>query len=137
LRLSHRANLTRMIDLADIAPAFTFVVGKGLVPAASDYRPHDFGIAALVMAGTPFSLRFEHDRGQVFVEAGNHAAGWYPLERVIEFVGEGLSSHRLGEPATLARLLQRHWNKVVAVFADPQQTLQLQAFAKLPRQPDR
>lgn len=40
-----------MIDLADIAPVFSFVVGKGLVPSASDYRPREFGNAVLVMVG--------------------------------------------------------------------------------------
>ena len=47
-----------MTDLVDIAPAFSFVVGNGLVPSASDYRPQEFGNAALVMVGAPFSLRF-------------------------------------------------------------------------------
>lgn len=122
-----------MVDLADIAPAFSFVEGKGLVASASDYRPQEFGNAILVMAGGQFSLRFERDRGQVFVDAGGNSIGWHKLEYVLEFVDGSVTQHQLGEPpalAVLANLLEEHWDKVKDVFNDKQKTLQLEAFAK-------
>ncbi|MGH8583975.1 MAG: hypothetical protein ACREWG_14575 [Gammaproteobacteria bacterium] len=122
-----------MIDLADIAPAFSFVVGKGLAPSARDYKPQEFGNAALVMVGASFSLRFERDRGQVFVDAGSSAAGWHKLEYVIEFVDNSVTQQQLGEPpdpGVMASLLQVHWGKVASLFSDQQKTSQLQAFAK-------
>lgn len=122
-----------MIDLADIAPVFSFIVSKGLVPNASDYRPQEFGNAALVMVGAPFSLRFERDRGQVFVDAGNSAAGWHKLDYVLEFVDGPVTQRQLGEPpdpAAMAGLLQLNWDKVVSMFGDEHKTSELQRFAK-------
>ena len=118
---------------SDIAPALSFVVGNGLVPSASDYRPQEFGNAALVMVGAPFSLRFARDRGQVFVDAGSSAAGWHKLEYVLEFVDNSVTQQQLGEPpdpAAMANLLQLNWDRVVSLFSDQQKTSQLQAFAK-------
>ena len=128
--LSSRDAIT---DLADIAPSFSFVVGKGLVLNASDYRPKEFGNAALVMVGALFSLRFVRDRGQVFVDAGSSAAGWHKLEYVLEFVDSSVTQRQLGEPpdpAAMASLLQLNWDKVSGVFGDQQKASQLQAFAK-------
>lgn len=122
-----------MIDLADIAPAFSFVIGKGLVPSTSDYKPQEFGNAALVMVGAPFSLRLERDRGQVFVDVGSNAAGWHKLEYVLEFVDNSVTQQQLGEPpdpTALANLLQERWDKVSDLFSDQRKTSQLQAFAK-------
>lgn len=122
-----------MIDLSDIAPAFSFLVGKQLVPSAGDFKPQEFGNADLVMVGAPFSLRFERDRGQVFVDVGSTAAGWHKLEYVLEFVDNSVTQQQLGEPpdpAALASLLQLHWDDVASLFSDRQRILQLQAFAK-------
>lgn len=122
-----------MIDLSEIAPAFSFVVSKGLVPSAGDYGPQEFGNAALVMVGAPFSLRFERDRGQVFVDAGSGAAGWHKLEYILEFVDSSITQQQLGEPpdpTALANLLQVRWDKVADLFSDQQKTSQLQAFDK-------
>lgn len=122
-----------MTDLDDIEPAFSFVVGKGLVPSASDYRPQEFGNAALVMVGVPFSLRFERDRGQVFVDAGSSAVGWHKLEYVLEFVDDSVTQHQLGEPpdpAAMASLLHLNWDSVAGLFSDQQKISQLQVFAK-------
>lgn len=122
-----------MIDLADLAPAFSFVVSKGLVPSAGDYESKAFGNAALVMVGAPFSLRFERDRGQVFVDAGTNAAGWHKLEYVLEFVDNSITQHQLGEPpdpTEMANLLQVRWNKVAELFSDRQKISQFQAFAQ-------
>lgn len=122
-----------MIDLTDIAPAFSFVQRKGFVVGASDYRPQEFGNATLVIVGVPFSLRFERDRGQVFVDLGSDAVGWHKLEYVLEFVDNSITQGQLGEPpdlAVMASLLQAHWGKVTDLFSDPQKILQLQAFAK-------
>lgn len=129
LDLSGRDSMT---ELADIAPAFLFVGDKGFEPGASDYRPQEFGNAALVMVGAPFSLRFERDRGQIFVDAGS-TAGWHKLEYVLEFVDKSVTQQQLGEPpdpAAMAHLLQLNWYKVVSLFSDQQKTSQLEVFAK-------
>ena len=120
-----------MIDLTDVAPAFSFVVSKGLLQIAGEVNPREFGNADLVMAGAPFSLRFERDRGQVFVDVGSTAVGWHKLEYVLEFVDNSVTQQQLGEPpdpATLASLLQLHWDDVASLFSDKQRVLQLQAF---------
>ena len=110
-----------------------FVVSKGLVPSVGDYKPQEFGNAALVMIGAPFSLRFERDRGQVFVDAGSNAAGWHKLEYVLEFADSSITQQQLGEPpdpADMANLLAMRWDKVADLFSDQQKTSQLQAFAR-------
>lgn len=122
-----------MDNLADIAPAFSFVTGRGLVPSIGDYRPQEFGNASLVLVGAPFSLRFERDRGQVFVDAGSSAAGWHKLEYVLEFVDNSVVQQRLGEPpdlAVMANLLQLNWDRVLSLFGDEQRISQLHIFAK-------
>lgn len=122
-----------MVDLADLAPAFTFVIGKDFETSVSDYRPQEFGNATLEMAGAQFSLRFERDRGQIFVDAGNKAVGWYKLEYVLEFVDNSLTQQQLGEPPELvviADLLQMNWDKVANLFDDEQRISQLQEFSK-------
>ena len=60
-----------VIDLVDLAPAFDFVVREGLVHGARNYQPQAFGNAVVVMVGAPLYLRFQRDRGQVFVDAGS------------------------------------------------------------------
>jgi len=122
-----------MIDLVDIAPAFSFVINKGLTPSTATYDPQAFGNASLVMAGTPFSLRFERDRGQVFVDVGSDAVGWHKLEYVLEFVDNSITQKQLGAPpdvAVLASLLQGHWAKVAHLLSDRQEMSQFQTFAK-------
>jgi hypothetical protein len=128
---SSRENI--MIDLADIAPTFLFLVDKGFVTKASSYRPKEFGNAVLETVGTLFSIQFKRDRGQVFVEIGSDAVGWHSLEYVLEFVDNSITQQRLGEPpdvAVMADLLQLNWAKVAHLFGDSQKILQLQAFAK-------
>lgn len=122
-----------MIDLVDIAPAFLSVVDKGLVPSTATYDPQAFGNASLVMAGTPFSLRFERDRGQVFVNIGSDAVGWHKLEYILEFVDNAITQKQLGAPpdiVILANLLQGHWDKIGHLFSDQQKMSQFRAFAK-------
>jgi hypothetical protein len=85
------------------------------------------------MTGIPFSLRFERDRGQVFVDVGGDESGWYKLEYVLEFVDSAVTQQQLGEPPSptlMADLLQGRWDKVVDLFSDQQRILQLQVFAK-------
>jgi len=122
-----------MIELIDIAPAFTFVVDNGLVPSPGEYKPQEFGNATLVMVGAPFSLRFERDRGQVFVDVGSNVFGWHKLEYVLEFVNHSITQHQLGEPpdpVLMARLLQANWNDVASLFGDQQNVSLLEAFGK-------
>ena len=122
-----------MIDMADIAPAFSFLIGEGFVPAMSFYNPQKFGNATLVVTGISFSLRFKRDRGQVFVDVGSDASGWYKLEYVLEFVNRSITQQQLGEPpsATLmADLLQESWDSVAGLFSNQQTILELKVFAK-------
>lgn len=122
-----------MIDLVDMAPAFSFVVDKGFVPSTATYDPQAFGNASLVMAGTEFSLQFERDRGQVFVNIGSDAIGWHKLEYILEFVDNAITQKQLGTPpdmVILANLLQGHWDKIVQLFSDQQKLSQFRAFAK-------
>lgn len=122
-----------MIGLIDVAPAFSFIANRGLLPGTATYDQQAFGNANLVMDGTPFSLRFQRDRGQVFMDIGNDAAGWYKLEYVLEFVANSITQKQLGEPpdtTLLANLLQGHWDKVTHLFNDQQEMSQLQIFAK-------
>jgi len=121
-----------MITLSNIAPAFSFILANGLIPGTGDYKPHEFGNANLVAAGTPFSLRFERDRGQVFVEIGGKNSRWYKLEYVLEFVDHSISQEELGtppDPAILSKLLEQHWLVVTKLFNDPNQVAILDDFA--------
>jgi hypothetical protein len=120
-----------MIDIVEIAPAFTFVTEKGLVPGRSDYKPREFGNAVLFMEGASFSLRLERDRGEVFVDVGNDAAGWHKLEYVIEFLDNSITQQQLGEPPrsdAMAGLLYAYWDRVISLFNDKKLTQQLQNF---------
>ncbi|NJA08192.1 hypothetical protein HC024_21010 [Methylococcaceae bacterium WWC4] len=122
-----------MTNLIDIAPAFAFILDKGFVPGESEYKPQEFGNAVLVMTGTQFSLRFERDRGQVFIDVGNNIFGWYKLEYVLEFLDCINTQSQLGappEPRLLASLLQQLWEKVIALFSTPEEISQLQIFSK-------
>ena len=122
-----------MITLADIAPAFSFVFAKGLLPSASDYSPHACSNAWLVMAGSPFSLRFERDRGEVFVDVGNDSAGWHKLEYALEFVDNTVKQENLGEPPNpevLAILLHPLWDRVADLFNNQRALMQLREFTE-------
>lgn len=57
-----------MIELSDIAPSFSFIQHEGFVKASDRYKPEEFGNADLVMTGPKFSLKFERDRGQVWLQ---------------------------------------------------------------------
>lgn len=120
-----------MIDIVEIAPAFTFVVEKGLVSSSGDYKSREFGNAVLFMEGVPFSLRLERDRGEVFVDVGNDAVGWHKLEYVIEFLDNSITQQQLGEPPrpdVMAGLLYAYWDKVTSLFNDKNLTQQLKNF---------
>jgi hypothetical protein len=122
-----------MIGLAEIAPTFEFVVGKGLVPSHSSYEPTAFGDAAIEMVGTPFSLRFARDRGQVFVDIGGETVGWYKLEHALAFVNDSTAKRQLGDPpqaALLAQLLTCDWDKLMDLFTDGDRIEQLREFCK-------
>jgi hypothetical protein len=121
-----------MLNLIDIAPQFTFIANKNLLKSTEHYRQEEFGNAVLVMEGSPFSLRFERDRGQVFVDVGGDSAGWHKLEYVLEFADNTITQGQLGEPPSLvvmAHLLQLNWEKVANLFSDEQKTAQLRSFA--------
>lgn len=122
-----------MITLANLAPAFSFVASKGLVPTTSIFTPQEFGNATVVMAGNPCSLRFQRDRGQVTVDIGSEDLGWHKLEYALEFVDRAITQDSLGEPPDIDRmamLLQLRWQDVVGPFSDRVWISELQAFAE-------
>ena len=85
------------------------------------------------MFGTPFSLRLERDRGQVFVDVGSNAAGWHKLEYALEFVDGAITQKQLGaspDAAILADLLQARWDRIVHLFTDSQEMSRFETFAK-------
>lgn len=122
-----------MSCLSDIAPAFAFVVGKGLLSRARD--AHEMGTDgnfAFVLVGSPFSLRFERDSGQMFVHAGNNSVGWHRLEHVLEFVDSGSPQAAGDEPAApelLAQWLESRWEAVTKLFRDRQRIAALESFS--------
>src|SRR5690349_4576474 len=108
-----------MTSLADVAPAFGYVAHHGLLARTRDRGPQPEGSQALVMVGSPFSLRFERDGGQVFVHCSNNSHGWHRLEHVLAFLGVELPEPPEGEPASpesLAGPLRAHWNDVAQLF---------------------
>lgn len=126
-------NHDAMIDLAELAPAFSFIAAKGFVLNARDYKPQEFGNAIVVMAGPIFSLRFMRDRDQIFIDAGSDEAGWHKLEYVLEFVDNSVSQEQLGEPpdpSTLAKLLQLNWEAVTSLFGNQRRISELQDFSR-------
>jgi hypothetical protein len=122
-----------MINIADIAPAFAFLLRKGFVPGPAIDRPLEFGNAEVVLVGQRFSLRFERDRAQVFVDVGDNASAWYKLEYVLEFVDQAITQDKLGEPpqpVLMAELLDQNWDKVEALFRDPRAVTRLREFSQ-------
>jgi hypothetical protein len=122
-----------MSCLADIAPAFGFVLAKGLRPRARDKEPPALdGNLAVLLVGTPFSLRIERDSGQMFVHAGGNSVGWHRLEHVLEFIDSELAPTPCREPAglqVLAQLLELQWDRVTHLFRDRQRIATLESFA--------
>jgi hypothetical protein len=125
-------NHNPMKNLYDIAPEFSFVIDKGFTLESIEYKPEEFGNASLVMLGVPFSIRFERDRGQIFIDIGNDAIGWHKLEYVLEFCDNSVASHvgKPPEPKVLASLLLECWEKVIDLFSNRQKIFEFQAFAK-------
>lgn len=118
-----------MIELSDIAPSFFFLQHEGFVKASDHYKPEEFGNADLVMAGPKFSLKFERDRGQVFVDIGNSDIGWEKLEYALVFVDDGITEEQFGEPpevTQLANLAKSHWKEIVQLYDD---SVNLSAFS--------
>ena len=121
-----------MIDIEDISPEFSFVAEMGLVTDLQSFQPEAFGNTILIMVGSPFSLRFERDRGQVFVDVGNDMVGWYKLEYVIEFIDNSFSQKQLGEPPStflLSMLLRSKWDEIKLIFSSKDLISQLQMFS--------
>jgi hypothetical protein len=121
------------MDPSEIAPAFAFLLRRGLVPATSDYRPQEFGNATLIMVGDVVSVRFQRDRGQVFVDVGSQEVGWHKLEYALEVVDRSVTQEQLGEPpdpSKLAQLLEARWTEVVGLLSDPRRVEDLRAFAE-------
>lgn len=122
-----------MINIADIAPAFAFVLHKGFVPGPAIDRPLEFGNAEVELNGEPFSLRFTRERGQILVDIGAKSSGWYKLEYVLEFVDRGVKQSQLGEPpdaAIMSDLLQRNWDEVARVLNDELAMRRLREFSR-------
>jgi hypothetical protein len=118
-----------------MAPAFTFLLERGFCAGAGPWWPLDFGAPALLMAGSPFSLRFEEGEAgtATIVDLGNNALGWHRLEHVLEFVdpaeAQGWHSGPPG-PEAMAALLQSHWDDISALFSNRDLMLRLQAYTR-------
>jgi hypothetical protein len=122
-----------MIDIADIAPTFAFVLHKGFVPGPAIDRPLEFGNAEVELNGQPFSLRLTRERGQILADIGTTSSGWYKLEYVLEFVDRSVTQIQFGEPpdaAIMSDLLQRNWDEVAKVFVDELAMRRLHEFAR-------
>jgi hypothetical protein len=117
-----------MVELSDIAPSFAFVQHEGFVQVSGHYKPEEFGNAVLVMAGQNFSLKFERDRGQIFVDIGNSDIGWEKLEYALIFLDNSIKEEQLGSPPTesrLADLARSNWKKIFQLHED---TVSMSAF---------
>lgn len=120
-----------MPTLVEIAPTFSFILARGWTATTVDYRPEEFGNAVIIASGEPFSLKFERDRSQLFVEIGNEASGWFKLEYVVEFLDSSINQQMLGKPPEtpiLASLLEKHFEQVVKLFRDPDKVRELRIF---------
>jgi hypothetical protein len=123
-----------MIELSDVAPSFSFIQHEGFVRASGQFRPEEFGNADLVMAGPNFSVKFERDRGQVFVDIGNSEIGWEKLEYALVFVDDGITEEQLGAPpevTRLADLAKSHWREIVQLYGDSATLSAFRAFCKM------
>jgi hypothetical protein len=123
-----------MTCLVEVAPAFGFVLAKGLLPRARDdvAKATTVGNLAMVLVGTPFSLRIERDNDQMFVHAGSNSLGWHRLEHVLAFIDSELAPPPSSEPAgmeVLARLLELQWEAVGRVFRTRERVAALESFA--------
>jgi hypothetical protein len=123
-----------MIELSDIAPSFSFIQHEGFVKALDHFRPEEFGNADLVMAGSKFSLKFERDRGQVFVDIGNSDIGWEKLEYALVFIDDSVTEEQLGAPpevTRLAELAKSHWREIVQLYGDSANLSAFRDFCKM------
>lgn len=123
-----------MIELLDIAPSFSFILQRDFVKASDRYKPEEFGNADLVMDGAKFSLKFERDRGQVFVDIGGPVVGWEKLEYALIFVDDGITEERLGSPpevAKLANLTMSHWAKIEQLYTEGTDLSAFRDFCKM------
>ena len=121
-----------MSDVEYLAPSFLFLKQRGFSTTITREDHQNFGNTIVVMSGTLFSLKFERERGQTFVDAGNDIFGWHKLENILEFVNKGILPDQLGEPpnlSTLAELTKENWSAIEAVFRDASNVDQLRTFS--------
>lgn len=119
-----------MTTLVQIAPDFAFLAEMGFPAMERRQDPGAFGNAHLLLEGPHFSIRFDRDRGQVFVDVGGGLQGWYKLEDVLQFLDD---AYEFGDPPDtrkMALALQALWGKVLALFGDSGQLNALRAFSK-------
>ena len=119
-----------MKQLARVAPDFGFIIYKGF-DEIQEYRPPDtapFGNALLVLRSESVCLRFARDRGQLLVDIGSIASGWFYLADVVAFV-EGLEEKSpYGAPpvpSILANKLAHLWDRTINAIVDPEERLRL------------
>jgi hypothetical protein len=91
------------------------------------YQPSDpiyFGNAMLLVSNSEARLRFVRDRGSDFVDFGPIVGGdWFGLRHIIKLVAPTLLWEdgirlRYTLEDSVARLLDSHWSRVIALFQE-------------------
>jgi hypothetical protein len=120
-----------MKQLTDFAPDFAFVVKNGF-DYIQEYLPPDsapFGNVVLSLRRNDVVLQFIQDRGQLLVDIGTAATGWFYLPQLLAAV-EGMPKAaplvgQLPPPAVLAAHLEQSWEQVMKVLTDERQRMRL------------
>lgn len=103
-----------MTDISALFPAFAFLKARGLVQAEGSDD-------AIVMKGTPFSVRIARDRGQLVVDIGDEQTGWHPMPHSVQYVDLALTQRDFGpspSPEVIAKLLDSHWDALCNLFSE-------------------
>jgi hypothetical protein len=113
-----------MKELLHLAPEFAKVWERGF-DQICEYRPPDprcFGNELLLIQNGDVALLITRDRGQVLVDIGSKAAGWYTLARLLRSIMNIQYNAPFGAPPRLdilASHLLYYWDDVMQAMTDP------------------
>lgn len=109
------------VDLSQITPDFKSVLDKnGFQQAEFTYNLGEFGNVSITMKSLDFSLRFYTDRGDIFVDIGDEAIGWYKLEYVLEFLDTEINDKYLSSPPDIKKManaFNKNYSKIKDLFS--------------------